>query len=194
MKTKGPLLEQLTHRLAECPAEFLAEPKLGGKGVVHVDAVVSDLLRDLGGTSLNDDEAGRFVLASKSERNRLRLVLIAAWLLRHEWFCQVGCYAESAKGWLGGGFDGLPDLVVADLFVRDPDRREELARLCLTALSLRPAGENEAQAADRLKTLSCVERNRVVQESREQVQRARELREAMKKKAAEEAAAKVVGE
>lgn len=194
MKTEGPLLEQLTHRLAECPAEFLAEPKLGGKGVVHVDALVSDLLLDLGGSNLDDREAGRFVSASKSERNRLRLVLIAAWLLHREWFCEARCYAEPAKEWLAGSFDGLPDLVVADLFVRDPDRREELARLCLAAIGVRPSGETEAQATDRLKTLDSVERNRVVQDSREQVQRARELREAMKKKAAEEAAAKVVGE
>lgn len=194
MKAEGPVLEQLTHRLAECPVEFLGGPLQGGKGVVHVDAVVNDLILDLGGRPLERREFERFAPSSKSERNRLRIVLIASWLLHHEAFCRAGAHAESAQRWLTGDFDGLPELVEAERFVSDPDRREELARLCLDALGLLPAGETDAQASDRLKTLSSVERNIVVQASRDQVRRARELREAMKKKAAEEAAAKVVGE
>ena len=49
MEHEGPPLEALTRRLAECPAEFPAEPVIGGKGTVHVAAVVSDLVCDLGG-------------------------------------------------------------------------------------------------------------------------------------------------
>ena len=50
-------------------------------------------------------------------------------------------------------------------------------------------GESEAQAADRLNTLSSVERTHVIQETRAAQERVRQVREAMKKKAAEEAAA-----
>ena len=50
---EGPLLETLTRRLAECPADFLAEPRdSSGKGAVYVAAVVYDLIRDLGGAPL----------------------------------------------------------------------------------------------------------------------------------------------
>ena len=52
MTTEGPLLETLTRRLAECPADFLAEPGLGGQGAVNVAAVLNDLMRELGGAAL----------------------------------------------------------------------------------------------------------------------------------------------
>jgi len=80
-------------------------------------------------------------------------------------------------------------LAQAPSFVRDPDRREELVRLCLRDLGLRPAGETVAQAQDRLATLNTAERQRVLQAARQAEERARAIREAMAKQAAEEAAA-----
>ena len=47
MRSEGPPLDRLTHRLSECPGEFLLEPKIGLKGEVRVDAVIYDLLCDL---------------------------------------------------------------------------------------------------------------------------------------------------
>jgi hypothetical protein len=49
MTHEGPQLEQLTRRLTETPVDFLAEPRIGKNGLVQVDAVVADLLRELGG-------------------------------------------------------------------------------------------------------------------------------------------------
>ncbi|MBP7601669.1 MAG: hypothetical protein KA750_09995, partial [Thermoflexales bacterium] len=57
-------------------------------------------------------------------------------------------------------------------------------------LALRPAGESVAQAQDRLATLNTAERQRVIQAARAAEERARAVREAMARKAAEEAAAK----
>jgi hypothetical protein len=78
--------------------------------------------------------------------------------------------------------------------VSDPERREELVRLCLAALGLRPAGETEVQAQDRLTASSSVERERVVRATKTQLQHARQVREAMRRKAAEEAAAREIRE
>lgn len=47
MNREGPPIESLTRRLAETPAEFLAEPRLGKSGEVHVAAVIADLPIDL---------------------------------------------------------------------------------------------------------------------------------------------------
>ncbi len=174
MSHQGPPLETLTRRLAECPAAFLAEG-------AHVEAVVFDLALDLGG------EMTRVAPFPAEARG---LVLVAAWLLHDPWFRAARRFAAPALAWLQRGLDALARLVPADQFVHDPDRREELARACLAALGLRPHGETEAQAADRLKTLDTVARDRVVQEMRTREQRARELREAMRRKAAEEAAAR----
>ncbi|MBL8058872.1 MAG: hypothetical protein JNK29_19360 [Anaerolineales bacterium] len=193
MTDAAPLLETLTRRLAETPPDFLAEPRCGAIGLVHVDAVVADLLHDLGGGPLTPAQAKVFratAQEAKQRRRRLRVQLLGAWLLHDPWFRGRGL-AEAAGAWLAG--DDLAELAEAadaPKIVADPDRREELARLCLRALGRRPAGETEAQAQDRLTTVSSVERQRVVQAAREAEQRMREIREAMARKAAEEAADK----
>jgi hypothetical protein len=182
---EGPPLQALTHRLAECPADFLADPR----SAVDVAAVVSDLSRALGGTLLTADEIARFRGVAGTETKRLRLALIASWLLYDPWFRAQARFAPAALSFLGIDLGDLAALVDPPSFVSDPDRREELVRLTLLALGLRPAGETESQAADRLKTLSSVERTHVIRETRAAQERVRQVREAMKKKAAEEAAA-----
>jgi hypothetical protein len=185
MNREGPLLETLTRRLAECPADFLAEP-----GTVRVAAVVSDVLRALGGAPLTPEQASAFQPVNpKAARNRLRLTLIACWLLRADWFCEQHQFAEAAHHFLR---DELADAAVtpAPNFITDPDRREELARLCLKGLGLRPAGESLAQAQDRLTTLNSAERRRVMEATRAAEERAREIRRRMAEDAAREAEAK----
>ncbi len=191
MKDEGPLLETLTRRLAECPADFLAEPRMGKSGMVHVEAVVSDLLSDLGGAPLTKEQAAIFQSKDpKQDRNRLSLTLIACWLLHDEWFRKDKRFAAQAQSFLSEGLMDLAGLVPAPQFVSDPDRREELARLCLRHLGLRPAGESVAQAQDRLTTLNTAERQRVIAAARAAEARARAIREEMAQKAAEEAADK----
>ncbi|MEI6212915.1 MAG: hypothetical protein WCP10_02325 [Desulfuromonadales bacterium] len=191
MKGQGPALDRLIHRLAECPPDFLAEPRIGSKSGIHTAAVVHDLLFELGGSWPPPSSVGHFGFASAERRNWLRLVAVASWLLYDDWFRTQRTFAKPALEWLRQGLNGIAELVTADLFVTDPDRREELARLCLSALGLLPSGENEHQAEDRLKSLNSVERVRLIKETQEQQKRARQLREEMRRKEAIEAAARV---
>jgi hypothetical protein len=193
MTAEGPLLEALTRRLAETPPDFLAEPRIGAAGVVHVDAVISDLLRELGGEPLTPAQARDFQAAAREarqRRRRLRVQLLGAWLLHDPWF-HGGAFGQAAREFLAGDdLAALADAADAPKIVAEPDRREELARLCLRGLGLRPAGESEAQAQDRLTTVSTVERQRVIRAAREAEARARQIRDEMARKAAEEAADK----
>lgn len=190
MTHEGPPLEALTRRLAECPPEFLDEPRIGRKGRVVVSAVVGDLLVELGGSPLTAEQAKLFEPKDdKTARNRLRLVLIGCWLLHDPWFIDQKRHTDVLE-LLAIGLDEAADLTTAGKFVSDPDRREELARLCLKGLGLRPLGESEAQAQDRLATLNTAERQRVIKAAREAEARAQQIREEMAKKAAEEAADK----
>ncbi len=195
MSAEGPLLEGLTRRLAECPAEFLAEPLIGQLGVVHVDAVVADLLQALAGTP---DPVSHNVLlgnADQQHRNRLSLTLVTCWLLYDPWFRARGDLGETVARLLADRvLDDLAALVPAARFVLEPDQREELVRLCLKELGLRPAGETDAQADDRLVTLSTVERRRVMEAARTAEARAQAVREAMRQQAAREAAARMTRE
>jgi hypothetical protein len=191
MEREGPMLESLTRRLAETPVDFLAPPLIGTRGEVDVAAVVSDLLRDLGGEPLSARERVRYRPAGKdnNERKRLRVVLVSAWLLHDAWFLENRADTAAILTFLTDTASELALLVSADALVADADRREELTRLALKALGLRPAGETTEQASDRLQTLSSLERQRVIEEARKAEERAREIREAMAAQAAQEATA-----
>lgn len=188
MSTEGPPIQVLTRRLSECPAEFLEEP-----AQLNVAAVVNDAIRDLGGESIPPNNAGRFSYEpsqnAHQERNRLQLVLLSCWLLHDQWFRSRAKFARQSVQFLTERVPELAKVIAAQKFIADADRREELARIFLDSLDLRPLGETVEQANDRLATLSSTERQRVIQESRAAEQRAREVRAAMAKKAAEEAAA-----
>jgi hypothetical protein len=195
MKREGPPLESLTRRLAECPAEFLATPRIGSAGTVHLAAVVSDLLRDLGGPPLSPEAARAFQSNNpKADRNRFSLMLLACWLLHDPWFQSQGEFAPMALALLSRGLLELAQATPSAKFVSDPDRREELVRVCLRELGLRPAGETLAQAQDRLGTLNAAERQRVVRASRQAEERAQKIREAMQRVAEAEANAKAMRE
>ena len=167
---------------------------IDGRGSVSAEAVAADLLRDLGGAPAPEFPAALAGPRGLERRNRLRLALVAAWLLHDPWFVARGGLAGRAARLLAGGLEGLVRVVDAERFVTDPDRREELARRVLAALQLRPDGEGEAQAEDRLATLDSVERRAHDEDARAEATRARRVRDAMRKKAAEEAAARVTRE
>jgi hypothetical protein len=194
VKNEGPVLETLTRRVAETPDDFVAEPRLGGKGAIEVAAVVGDLCGLLG-TAATAGQLDRFSgVDPRRDRNRLAVVLLLSWLLADDWFRQARPPLPLVLALLGDGADELATLTAAGKFVTDPDRREELVRFALARLELRPAGETVAQAQDRLTTLSAVERARVLAASRDAEQRARAIREALVRKAAEESADKYTRE
>jgi hypothetical protein len=194
MDQEGPPVEVLIRRLAECPPALLEEPHTGRAGKVHVPAVVFDLLSELGGPADPDQLKGFVPDGGKQSRNRAKLILVACWLLFDPWFKNRSGLAANARGLLAEGLNDLAGLVPAGDCVTDRDRREELARLSLAALGYRPSGETPAQAQDRLMTLSSAARARVIREAKAAEERARSIREAMAKKAAAEAAAKVMRE
>lgn len=206
----GPSLDALVRRLSETPPEFLAEPRIGDvyhsankskplrrghAGVVHVDAVVGDLLRHLGAKLVKADELQSFTQThAQNDRNWLRIVLIASWLCHDEWFVRQRYNGQPIHGLvsriLREEFVELAQLVKAEDFVNDADRREELVRLVLFMLDYHPDGETPEQAADRLDTVSTVDRHKVVKRMKAQQERARLLREEMERQRAQEAAAR----
>lgn len=200
--TEGPVLQHLMRRIAETPADFLAEPATDSAEGVEAGAVAGDALRGLGllNPSVKWLASLRPAKVYKEQRNIVRVSLVASWLLADPWFAGKANPAQ-AQQWLISGMAELAALTSADTFVKDDDRREELARLCLKALDFLPQGEREAQSQDRLESISSVERKRVVEASRRvqeearkrravEEERARKVREEMQRKADEEAAAK----
>ena len=190
MQQIGPPIESLNRRLLDTPPEFLVAPHIGSSGHVHVAALVNDLLTRLGHQA-SESVLSRFTSRdAKADGNRLQLVAMLCWLMSDEWFASVTLQLPALLTVLDGSAEELAKSSPAARFQTDPDRREELARVVLARLDRRPEGETVAQATDRLASLSVVERRRLLEASRAAEARARAIREALAKKAAEESADK----
>jgi hypothetical protein len=181
MPPTGPPLDRLLHRLAECPPDFWRDE-------IEITAMACDHFRALGVAIPNSQERGALTKLAKEAQ---RLVPIVLWLVRDDWFLGQPQLASATWKFLHSEpLIRLAELVRPEPIVNDPDRREELVRLCLQGHGVIPEGETAVQAADRLTTLDSVERERVICQTRKAEARAREVREAMARKRAEEAAAR----
>ena len=192
----GPDLFYLLQRLQSCPNEFLLSPILlsqpkNYKGEIQTASVVNDLLLDLG---LSEDPKIIFntlqLKHSAENANYLQLVLITSYLIGDSWFLQSKKFGLKAKELFLNKLKPLALLVEAKQFVLDSERREELVRFCLKELNLKPNGESEIHANDRLTTINSIERQKLIEESKAAQKRAQELREAIARQEAEEAASK----
>jgi hypothetical protein len=172
---------RLTRRLADTPTDFLADP-----ASVAVPAVVSDVLLMAGGAALDADAATRFDVDEPRWR---RVVLVTCWLAAEPALLARGPSVLS-EWLLSPELFTLSLLVDPVTFVHDPDRREELARLTLRALSLLPEGETPERAADRLSTVDSVKRHEVLMAAKAAEERAAVVRKAMEEERAREAAAR----
>lgn len=190
MDREGPPLESLLHRITETPADFLLEPRIGNAGQVQVEAVAGDLLRLLGGSPSTDALSRLSGSDAARDRNRLAVTLVLCWLLADDWFRSAGLDESAVLALLGAGAAELAAHTPAKKLIDDPERREELARFALARVGHRPAGETVHQAQDRLTGLSAAERTRVLKAARAAEERARAIREALARKAAEESADK----
>ncbi|WP_324809014.1 hypothetical protein SH584_04930 [Sphingomonas sp. LY29] len=190
MNDLGPPLEAILRRIAETPADFLGEPALAQRDGVAVAALLGDVIHDLG---LGVDGTIRRAFAAGQpgdQRNRLMLGSIAAWLLADDWLRDRPPAPSRLSDFLLTSLGELAGQASAHAYVEQADRREELARTMLARLGLRPAGESAEQARDRLSAVSALERARLLDASRLAEQRAREVRDALARKAAHESADK----
>ena len=193
MNTEGPTLERMLRRLIETPADFLEDPRTAdGSGIIHVPAVVADLLEFHGAGGINADSGAPEVLPT--DRRSAGITLLLCWLLADDELISQGVPAKDLLRLLTDGAAELGSQNSAARYRDDPERREEIVRYALARLDMRPAGETPIQAQDRLTTLSSIERNRVLAASRAAEQRAREIREALARQAAQESADKYTRE
>ncbi len=190
VKQEGPPLEPLLRRVLETPAEFTAPPRYNDSGETVVAAVVGDLQRNYGLIPASS-VLERFDASTRATtRNHHAVALLIAWLLTDNSLQSHPLTVHIATTLFCETVDELAEQVSAQKLVVDPHRREELVRLVLARWDLRPQGESVAQAQDRLTSLSSAERKRVLQAAQAAERRAREIRAALARKAAEESADK----
>lgn len=187
-----PPLAEFLRWLNEMPEPFRAEPAELPDGAVPVRAVVADLYESWFNDRAGDDllDAFRPSATSKLERNRLRWVLAACHLLWHSELRRQPSDPTKFTKFLVQDLAALAAVAPVDALRTEEERREELIRRAFGTLGLLLPGESAKEAEDRLSQVDSVERRRLLKEAAEKEKRAREVREMMARKAAEEAAAK----
>lgn len=190
MSKAGPALEAMIRRLLDTPPEFLAEPRVGNAGTVYLPALVNDVLRMHGHGASARWLEGLGGMDPRARRNRLAVAMIVSWLVADEWFVSQGLPGSALCSLFEGATVSLAQATPAHRFVTDPGHGEELVRVVLAHFDYHPANETPEQACDRLAAVSGAARRKLLEASRQAEKRAREVREALARKAAQEAADK----
>jgi hypothetical protein len=127
--------------------------------------------------------------SERNDRNHVALTLIACWFLADPWFQNAGIVPEQLLELFDAGLSGLAAHAPHDVFISDPEWREQLARFILAQLGFRPRGESVLDACNRLAALSRSERKRT-QLARWAEERAQMIREQLARSTAQECADK----
>lgn len=183
----GPSMHYLHQRLLAYPAGLAPAGQsliaLLNDLLVRLEpAVTTATLLPIYSLPLWDDPEGH---------DRADTLLLMVWLLADDAFCELTLYADEIISLLASS-NQLMDTTHPNL--DDEDQREELIRLTLNGLRLKPQNETDQQAQDRLLMVSSSERARVVAASRAAEERAEAIRKALAEKRAREAADKYTRE
>lgn len=192
----APPMAALLRHLADAPLDWLAPPEVGRSAGVRVSALLADCFDALEAAALDEAEAKAGEGRDKDAIGRLRLVMLSLWLL-HEAELQAtlrgrldATRRQALLDFLQRDLRQRADHLSAQRVMESNEGREELVRQLLHRLDLLPADESAATFNYRLKARDSIEQAQLVAIARAAEERARKLREAMARKAAEEAAMK----
>lgn len=182
--TVVPTISELIHHIKRCPIEFLKAPVLNGRGDVYTEALLNDALRLISRDSTAP--ATIFISADKRSNAELTLMQICCWAVSHPFFAQID--SDWFAPFFSEGLSKIAPLVKTELWVKDEERAEELARILLNACACVPGGETAAEAKDRFDSVDTIKRLQVIEETRASYVRASEIRRRMAEAKAREAA------
>ncbi len=177
--------QELDLHLRQIMPPFTRDSQVGLEALVH-----ETLLRQYGRFADLEEKDWSLVRSRGPEAGLLRLLL---GLLNHPVFTGSPLWPKAFRTLVSL----LPDWsrsAPIRLFYQDAERREEVIRRVLTAFDFEVEGETMEEGRQRLETLDSIARSRVLAETRAAQKRALEIREALARKAAEEAASKYMRE
>lgn len=186
--SKYDVFELFTY-LKKCPDTYLQPSDFFLENGVNSIALICDTCRMVS----NDFLKYEFNLPTASglksvDDNHWRAIHISAWLLSHPDFVNSPSIEDKLYHFW------FEELVQASRYVKynewiaDDERAEEMVRLLLHCCEIIPNGENNEEAADKLSSLSSVDRHKVLKESYEAHERIMNIKREMAEKKAREAA------
>lgn len=191
-------LSELLRHMAECPPDYRlpvlrsldTDSETVNTEKIYGPAILGDTLLSLGLKLPSDEEANAMTDAGRTD-NALSLSVITCYLFQSPAFRTVVTARKAILELVCGVLDPLARLVPPGAFVDETERREELVRNCLSYAGILPAGETQSQAKDRLIMIDSIERQKVIEKTRQAQIRAQKLKEEMERQRAREAASKM---
>lgn len=181
---EGPAISHLHHRMTAI-SSALVEPQ----DMKHLPALVHDLLYR------HQQDFSYELLAPFRDTNIKCPWYTTCYLMLHLYSDpSFSKHQIDASKWAKALEEKSKELFASGknaVYIEDLDRREEFIRVALAAVNLRPEGETQSQAEDRLLMVSSFERKRVMEAAKAAEERASQIREALARKAAQEAANKM---
>jgi hypothetical protein len=194
---EGPELYYLIQKLQNTPLNLIQENIINSEKKInkhqHVLSISKSVFFNMG-QEAKDWNSFELVSFNKkdaiTEIRYLQICLLIFNILNDDFFYNRIEDIPNAKKLFGENLVNLINLVEPSEFIFDDERREELVRYILLHLDYYPKGENENKAKDRFTSIDSIERKRMIDASIAAQKRAKELREAMERQEAEEAASK----
>lgn len=182
------VFELITH-LRKCTDVFLTPTNFSKVYGLNSIALLCDTYRIVSNDFLQNDFKlpSNFQLA-KIDDNHWGAIHISSWLLHHPSFKNVPTVATKLH------YFWFEALLETSLYVKfkewisDEERAEEMVRLLLNCCDILPAGESKEEAIDKLAALDSSERQVVLRQSYDALQRILDIKKKMAEKQAREAA------
>jgi hypothetical protein len=197
-KKLGPPIVHLTNKILSIPNEFISEPILknsSGKilGQLPTIAFYFDFIYYSTGKFPTNNPIFN-LYDNKENKNQLIVITIIIYLLTESWIKKIDINENQFFEFLTKNLKKYTDIISYKEFLTIPDKSEELCRLIYKNLNILPDDETNEYFEDRTNSLDTIYRQEVLKKSKEaqlRILKEKELREAMRRKEAEEAASKM---
>lgn len=176
---------ELTTYLRKCPDIFLTSSDFFVEDGLNSVALLNDTHRVITNDFFRDDLK---IPAEFIEDNHWRAIHISTWLLNHPDFINNPALEDKLYNFWFIELHEASSYVKPNEWISDDERAEEMVRLLLYCCEIMPQGENPDEAADKLSSLSSVQRHKVLKQSYEAHERIMNIKREMAEKKAREAA------
>lgn len=187
LMSKYDVFELATY-LRKCPNMYLKPSDFFSEEGLNSIALICDTYRIVTNDYLrNHFKLPDFHLKSVDD-NHWRAIHISTWLLSHQDFKNNPVIEDKLYNFWFVELQLASAYVKSNEWINDDERAEEMVRLLLYCCEIIPYGENQEEAADKLSSLSSVDRHKVLKQSYEAHERIMNIKREMEEKRAREAA------
>ena len=185
---KYDLFELVTH-LKKCPEIFLKPSNLLARDGLDSIALISDTYRMVSAIFLKKElNVPAKINFNSIDDNYWKAIHISCWLLYHHSFRNKPALENKLRLFWFEELYHVTQYVKYKEWITDEERAEEMVRLLLLCFEILPNGESIAEAADKLSSISSVDRQKVLRQSYEAHERIMNIKREMAEKKAREAA------